>query len=356
MAQQIKKIFNILYGAEGGGVDTVTNQYVKFKNDKFVSQLKIIKKEKGNIFKIINLWIKFFDNIIKENPRMVICHGHQPNFIFSIYKKIFFYKDLKKIIFISVFHSEYFGYPNAYSFKASLFNYIYGFFLKFSDEVITVSNYSKKTLFEKHSIQAKVILNPIPESFFYKNKSKIKKKYNKVSLIAVSRFDPIKRNFFLIDIIKNLRLKIPDINLKIIGGGYQFDIIKNYIKQEKLEKNIKLLGWQDNVAKYLDNSKFYISTSSIENLSISLMEAMSRNCIPIINKVGGNPEVVINNKNGYIFKMNRLNTTTSLIYKILYKKNIDQNKIKDSINKKFSPKKFHNALGKYINKINLNYE
>ena len=54
--------------------------------------------------------------------------------------------------------------------------------------------------------------------------------------------------------------------------------------------------------------------------------------------------------------MNRLNTTTSLIYKILYKKNIDQNKIKDSINKKFSPKKFHNALGKYINKINLNYE
>ena len=220
MAQQRKKIINILYGANGGGVDTVTNQYVKFKNNKFVSQLEIIKKEKGNIFKIINLWIKFFDNIVKQNPRIIVCHGHQPNFIFSIYKKIYFYKNLKKIIFISVFHSEYFGYPNAYSFKASLFNYIYGFFLKFSDEVITVSNYSKKTLFDKHSIQAKVILNPIPESFFYKNKSKNKKKYNKISLIAVSRFDPIKRIYFLIKIIKNLKSKIPKIQLIIIGDGY----------------------------------------------------------------------------------------------------------------------------------------
>ena len=58
--------------------------------------------------------------------------------------------NLKRIIFISVFHSEYFGYPNAYSFKASLFNYIYGFFLKFSDEVVTVSDFSKKPLFELH--------------------------------------------------------------------------------------------------------------------------------------------------------------------------------------------------------------
>ena len=49
--------------------------------------------------------------------------------------------NLKKIIFISVFHSEYFGYPNAYSLKSRLFNYIYGFFLKFSDEVIKVRNF-----------------------------------------------------------------------------------------------------------------------------------------------------------------------------------------------------------------------
>lgn len=356
MAQQRKKIINILYGANGGGVDTVTNQYVKFKNNKFVSQLEIIKKEKGNIFKIINLWIKFFDNIVKQNPRIVVCHGHQPNFIFSIYNKIFFYKNLKKIIFISVFHSEYFGYPNAYSLKARLFNYIYGFFLKFSDEVITVSNYSKKTLFEKHSIQAKVILNPIPESFFYKNKSKNKKKYNKISLIAVSRFDPIKRIFFLINVIKNLKSKIPKIQLTIVGDGYQFDSVKNYIKNEKLEKNIILIGWKKNVHQYHDTNKFYISCSGSETISVSLLEAMNRNCIPIINKAGGNPEVVTNNINGYIFKMNNSKKTSSTIYKILKKNNINLKIIRESINKKFLLKKFHNALGKYLNKINLNYE
>ena len=91
--------------------------------------------------------------------------------------------------------------------------------MKFSDEVVTVSNFSKKTLFEKHSIQAKVIFNPIPK-IFSQNKSKIKKKNNDVSLVAVSRFDPIKRIYFLIKIIKNLKSKIPKIQLIIIGDGY----------------------------------------------------------------------------------------------------------------------------------------
>ena len=31
----MKKIINIIYGARGGGVDTVTNQYAKFKSNTF---------------------------------------------------------------------------------------------------------------------------------------------------------------------------------------------------------------------------------------------------------------------------------------------------------------------------------
>ena len=141
-----------------------------------------------------------------------------------------------------------------------------------------------------------------------------------------------------------------------MGDGYQFDIVKNYIKNEKLEKNIILTGWKKNVHQYHDTNKFYISCSGSETISVSLLEAMNRNCIPIINKAGGNPEVVTNNINGYIFKMEDLKKTSSIIYKILKNNDIDQDIVKESINKKFSPKKFHNALGKYLNKINLNYE
>ena len=142
--------------------------------------------------------------------------------------------------------------------------------------------------------------------FFTKIQSKIKKKNNDVSLVAVSRFDPIKRIYFLIKIIKNLKSKIPKIQLIIVGDGYQFDRVKRYIKSEKLEKNIKLAGWKKIVQPYHDTSKFYISCSASETISVSLLEAMNRNCIPIVNKVGGNSEVVINNINGYIFKMDDL--------------------------------------------------
>jgi|TARA_B110000967_G_scaffold188633_1_gene211626 glycogen synthase len=83
---------------------------------------------------------------------------------------------------------------------------------------------------------------------------------------------------------------------------------------------------------------------------------MNRNCIPIVNKVGGNSEVVINNINGYIFKMDDLKKTSSIIYKILKNNDIDQNIVKESINKKFSSKKFNNKFGKYLNKLHFNYE
>ena len=107
--------------------------------------------------------------------------------------------------------------------------------------------------------------------------------------------------------------------------------------------------------KYLNKSKYYISCSLIENLSPSLIEAMSTNCIPIVNKVGGNPEVISNNINGYIFKMNNLKNTSSIIYRILKRKKINSNIIRKSIIDKFSPKKFNNELGKFLNSLDFIY-
>ena len=82
---------------------------------------------------------------------------------------------------------------------------------------------------------------------------------------------------------------------------------------------------------------------------------MSENCIPIVNKVGGNPEVISNNINGYIFKMNNLKNTSSIIYKILKRKKINSNNIRKSINDKFSPKKFNYELGKFLNSLDFIY-
>ena len=50
-----------------------------------------------------------------------------------------------------------------------------------------------------------------------------------------------------------------------------------------------------------------------------------------------------------------LEKTSSRIHKILKRKKINSNNIKKSINNKFSPKKFDNELGKFLNSLDFIY-
>lgn len=105
---------------------------------------------------------------------------------------------------------------------------------------------------------------------------------------------------YLINAIKIL----VDNNIKlkaiIIGEGEERKELENWIRQYRLEKYIILKGQLDKAAKYLKAFDVYVCSSVKEGLPYSIIEAM-RASLPIVaTNVGGNPELIENEKTGLL--------------------------------------------------------
>ena len=112
----------------------------------------------------------------------------------------------------------------------------------------------------------------------------------------------------LCEAVKELRYTFNKKNLliKILGEGEERDKILRYIKENKIEENIKLLGYKKNVFKYLVKARALISTSLWEDPGFVLIEAGSLN-IPVIcsDCPNGPKEILDNGNNGYLYTSNR---------------------------------------------------
>lgn len=102
-----------------------------------------------------------------------------------------------------------------------------------------------------------------------------------------------------------------------IGGNGEVDILKKIIKDESLEEIISFEGWVtgEEKSKLLELCDVYVLPSYHEGLPISILEAMSYGMPVISTTVGGIPEVVKNNVNGFTIEPG---DKKSLLDSILY--------------------------------------
>ncbi len=133
------------------------------------------------------------------------------------------------------------------------------------------------------------IIDPIPFE---------KRKY---TIIHIGVFREQKNHKMLFDVFNELYKKDNSVTLCCLGDGPLFEQYRNYISGLECVNNITLAGAQSDVYKYLLDSKVFVLSSLFEGNPISILEAM--NCgLPIVApKVGGIPDVVENERNGYLF-------------------------------------------------------
>ena len=102
----------------------------------------------------------------------------------------------------------------------------------------------------------------------------------------------------------NAFIKLSGGNLYIAGDGPERNNLEKIIKENKLEKRVKLLGYLDSskVIDFITNCKFVVVPSICsENCPYSVLETMMVGKPIVGSNVGGIPELIINNKNGFIF-------------------------------------------------------
>lgn len=120
----------------------------------------------------------------------------------------------------------------------------------------------------------------------------------------------------LIEAIKNIR----NGKLVIAGGGPEKDKIIEFIKENNLEDRVRLVGYlnQKEIKNYIRNSRFVVVPSIwYENCPYSILETMEIGKPIIGSQIGGIPELIENEKNGFLYKYNDINELSEKM-KILF--------------------------------------
>ena len=107
----------------------------------------------------------------------------------------------------------------------------------------------------------------------------------------------------IIRLIYKLKDKFPKINLVIANEGYEKRGLEALVSTLGITDRVTFVGLlsSEEQARYYKTARYYISIPTSDSTSVSLLEAMSFGCIPIVSNIPANREWVINNYNGVFF-------------------------------------------------------
>ena len=138
---------------------------------------------------------------------------------------------------------------------------------------------------------------------------------------TVACFKPQKNLFDLLKAFEIVQKSNNDTRLEIIGDGLQRNAIETWIKERKLEKNIILHGWQNEVAAIMSSWHAFVLTSLWEGLPCSVVEARMLGLPVVSYNVGGISDVIKNGKNGFLIEPGNWQQI-ALAMKLVHKKNL----------------------------------
>ena len=182
--------------------------------------------------------------------------------------------------------------------------------------------------------------NSIPNILFYSN-----------ILISKGIVDFIK---IIKDLEKNIKL-----TFTIAGDFYDYNEIEliEIIESYKICSNYKILGKINNDQKesVFNNSDIYVNPTHFETFGITILESLWFNTPVVATNIGGIPEIIKNNKNGYLVELRNINQFVESILKLLVDSDLYDKFVKngnDIIKNKFQINNYEIQLLKIFNELN----
>ena len=295
-----------------------------------LNKIKLINYLPKNSFikSRISYLIIFFWNFVslknlinKEKPNFLIIHLMTS---LPIFLTLFFNKKTKIILRIS-------GLP-----KINLLRYL--FWKAFANRIdkitcptkATYDYILKKKIFRKEKLS--VLYDPIinmKEFSVKKNEHHLPSELkNTEFIIGIGRLTKQKNFELLINFFSNISNKYKNIHLVIIGEGEQKQALQKFISNTNIMNRVHLLGYQDNVFKFLSRSKCFILSSLWEDPGFVLVEAALANVSIISSNCPNGPKEIIK-ENGFLFESNNVDDLTYKFEEFLKTSNdvIYQNKL-----------------------------
>ena len=169
-------------------------------------------------------------------------------------------------------------------------------------QFIAISNHTSD-YFKKVQSLYKVTLmhNAINANRFKRPIELTKSNSEEIRIVNIGSFVKKKNQAFLLDIILVLNKKEIRTKTYFLGDGPTRNEVEEKAKALGVSDQCFFEGNVNKVEQYLWNSDIYLHTATYEPLGLVLLEAMAAGLPVVTLDGGGNRDLMINGKNGYIF-------------------------------------------------------
>lgn len=119
-------------------------------------------------------------------------------------------------------------------------------------------------------------------------------------ILFVGRLDRPKDPLTLLKAARIVVDRIPQARFTLVGDGEKYDECVKFVRDNGLEENVTLAGWQDNVAPFYASHRIFVAPSIYESFGLMFVEAGYYRLPVVATCVEGIPEIVLDNKTGLL--------------------------------------------------------
>ena len=165
-----------------------------------------------------------------------------------------------------------------------------------ANAVIVLNGFLKK-VFDKYVISCIVIPNIVEF-----NEPIQRKNHEGIRFISVRHLRPLYNIPCILEAYRQVRGQYEDCSLTILGQGPQREELEQMVKKLHI-LDVTFVGQVPNteIMRYLSESDIMLSAPHIDNMPVSVLEAMNAGVLVISSRVGGVPYIMEEDKTGLFF-------------------------------------------------------
>jgi N-acetyl-alpha-D-glucosaminyl L-malate synthase BshA len=118
-------------------------------------------------------------------------------------------------------------------------------------------------------------------------------------MMHISNFRPVKRVLDCIRILERVRREAAA-HLVMVGDGPERGPAEGLAHDLGVERHVTFLGKQDHVERLIPQASVLLLPSELESFGLAALEAMACGVPPVATRVGGVPELITHEVDGYL--------------------------------------------------------
>lgn len=185
------------------------------------------------------------------------------------------------------------------------------------DGLVFVSDFMRRALVERVPAVGEVPCRVVPNFLADSGDAKEPDTVSVGDLICVGTLEPRKNQRYAIEIVAAALGLGKTIHLTIVGDGPDRGSLLELARMLGVEHCVRFMGYVRHAAYVMKSHRACLHVARIENLPLTLIEAMAAGIPLFAPKVGGIPEIFSDGREGYYIPLDKAKEAAEVILRLL---------------------------------------